>query len=141
MRSILTSTERARPAYRLPGLSLRAAVFVVDLAGQHFPDWDRPTGRPSALSMVDAGRLTLCRLRRTATYQDLHADVGIGKTTAWDYHQKIVNFLAEVLDAEGEDSLSALVAGRVCLVEGTLVPSDYSRPGSACRSSVIAVGV
>ena len=123
MRSILTSTERALPAYRLPGLSLRAAVFVVGLAGQHFPDWDRPTGRPKALSMVDALRLTLCRLRRNATYQDLHEDFGIGKTTAWDYHQKIVNFLAEVLGAEGEDSLSALVAGRVCLVDGTLVPT------------------
>ena len=38
-----------------------------------------------------------------------------------------MNFLAEVLDAEGEDSLSALVAGRVCLVEGTLVPTVHWR--------------
>ena len=81
MRNILTSTERALPAYRFPGLSRRAAVFVVNLAVQHFPDWNRPTGRPRALSVVEAMRLTLCRLRRNATYQDLHADFGVGRTT------------------------------------------------------------
>ena len=94
MRSILTSTERVLPAYRLPGLSRRAAVFVADLAVQHFPNWDRPTRRPRALSIVDALRLTLCRLRRNATYQDLHEDFGVGKTTTWAYHQQIVAFLS-----------------------------------------------
>lgn len=67
MRYVPTSTERVLPVYRLPGLSLRAALFVVELAVQHFPEWDRPTGRPRALSVVDAVRLTLCRLRRNAT--------------------------------------------------------------------------
>ena len=65
--------------YRLPGLSLRAAAFVVELTMQYFPDWDKPVGRPRALSLVDALRLTL---RRNATYQDLHEDFGIGTTTA-----------------------------------------------------------
>lgn len=123
MRIPLTATERALPAYRLPGLSLRAATFVVELASQHFADWDALTGRPKTLSVVAALRLTLCRLRRNATYQDLHEDVGIGRTTAWDYHQLMVAFLAEVLGAGDEDSLSALVTGRVCLIDGTLIPT------------------
>lgn len=126
--------ERALPAYRLPGLSLRAAVFVVDLAVQHFPDWDRPTGRPRALSVVDALRLTLRRLRRNATYQDLHEDFGVGKTTAWAYHQQMVAFLADVLDAGDHAELSVLVAGRVCLIDGTLVPTVHWRHRSNLRS-------
>ena len=102
-------------------------MFVVGLASQHVPDWDRPTGRPTALSMVDAGRLTLCRLRRTATYQDLPEDVGVGKTPVWPYHQQMVAFGADVLDAADQAELSVLVAGRVCLVEGTLVPTVHWR--------------
>ena len=94
MRSILTSTERVLPAYRLPGLSRRPATFVAALASQHLTDWDQPVGRPKALSVVDALRLTLCRLRRNATYQDLHEDFGVGKTTIWAYHQQMVAFLS-----------------------------------------------
>lgn len=113
--------------YRLPGLSLRAAAFVVALAMQHFTDWDQPVGRPKALSVVAALRLTLCRLRRNATYQDLHEDFGIGLATAWDYHQKMVCFLAEVLGCPDEDGLAALVAGRVCLIDGALIPTVHWR--------------
>src|SRR5512143_1751250 len=46
--------------YRLPGLSLRAATFVVELAVQHFVDWDAPAGRPKVLAVLAAVRLTLC---------------------------------------------------------------------------------
>lgn len=51
-------TARALPVYRLAGLSVRAAAFVVALAGQYFPDGDRPVGRPRVLSLLDAVRLT-----------------------------------------------------------------------------------
>lgn len=120
--------------YRLPGLSLRAAAFVVELIVQHFPDWDKPTGRPRALPAVQALRLTLCRLRRNATYQDLHEDFGVGKTTAWDYHQQMVAFLADVLGVGDEASLASLVEGRVCLVDGTLVPTFNWRHRTDLRS-------
>src|SRR5512135_651196 len=53
----------------------------------------------------------------------MRPDFGSGKITAWDYHQHMVAFLAGVLDATDEASLSALVAGRVCLIDGTLVPT------------------
>lgn len=120
--------------YRLPGLSLRAAVFVVALARQHFTDWDQPVGRPKALSVVAALRLMLCRRRRNATYQDLHEDLGIAKSTGWDYHQTMVCFLAEVLGCPAEDGLSVLVAGRVCLVDGTLVPTVNGQHRKDLRS-------
>lgn len=134
MRNICTCTARALPACRLPGLSRRAATFVVELAVGEFSGWDRPTGRPRALSVVDALRLTLCRLRRNATYQDLHEDFGVGKTTAWDYHQTMVAFLAEVLGAADQADLSALVAGRVGLIDGTLVPTVHWRHRTDLRS-------
>ena len=73
--------------------------------------------------MVAVVRLTLCRLRRNATYQDRHEDFGIAKATAWDYHQTMVAFPAGTLGCNDEDSLSALVAGRVCLIDGTLIPT------------------
>lgn len=117
-----TATERVSPVYRLPGLSLRAATVVVDLAVAQFLDWDRPTGRPKVLSVVAALRLTLCRLRRNATYQDLSEDFGVGRSTAWNYHQEMVGFLADALGC-ADDELPTLVAGRVCLVDGTLIPT------------------
>lgn len=108
--------------YRLPGLSHRAAVVVVELAEQHFFDWHQPVGRPRQLSLHDALRLTLCRLRRNATYHDLHEGFGIGCTTAGDYHQPMVAFLADVLGTTDADP-SMLVAGKICLLDGSLVPT------------------
>jgi hypothetical protein len=98
-------------------------VVVVEMVEREFPDWDKAVGRPRGLSLVAALRLTLCRLRRNATYNDLSEDFGIGVTTAWNYHQKMVAFLADVLGCDDEASLSMLVEGTVCLVDGTLVPT------------------
>jgi len=106
--------------YRLPGLSIRAAAVVISLAEEEFPDWDRGVGRPKALRLVEALRLSLCRLRRNATYQDLHEDFAIANSTAWEYHQLMVAFLAEVLGTPDEE-LPALLEGKICLVDGTLV--------------------
>ncbi|MGH8827834.1 MAG: transposase family protein [Jiangellaceae bacterium] len=108
--------------YRLPGLSKKAAAVVVELAEDAFPNWDRGVGRPKALTLIQALRLTLCRLRRNATYTDLHEDFAIGTTTAWDYHQVMVAFLADALATTGED-LPALLTGRIFLIDGTLVPT------------------
>ena len=108
--------------YRLPGLSNKATAVVVELAEQEFPDWNRGVGRPKALSLIEALRLTLCRLRRNATYNDLHEDFAIGTTTAWEYHQQMVAFLADALGTADED-LPALLTGRIFLIDGTLVPT------------------
>lgn len=113
---------RRRPT-GAPGLSRRAALAVVELAEQEFPDWDAPIGRPKALSLVQALRLTLCRLRRNATYNDLSEDFGISVATAWEYHQEMVAFLADVLGCPDKEGLSLLVEGTICLVDGTLVPT------------------
>ena len=108
--------------YRLPGLSINAAAVVVELAEQAFPDWNRPTGRPKALTLLEALRLCLCRLRRNATYHDLHEDFAVATTTAWDYHQQMVAFLADVLGTPGVE-LPALLTGRIFLIDGTLIPT------------------
>lgn len=108
--------------YRLPGLSKRASAVVVELAEQAFPEWDRGIGRPRVLTLFEALRLTLCRLRRNATYNDLREDFAIGTTTAWDYHQVMVGFLAEVLGST-DDELPGLLSGRIFLIDGTLVPT------------------
>lgn len=108
--------------YRLPGLSLKAAAVVVELARQEFPDWTRGTGRPKALSLVEALRLSLCRLRRNATYNDLHEDFGVAASTAWTHHQTIVAFLAATLGTT-DDELPALLTGKIVLVDGTLIPT------------------
>jgi hypothetical protein len=113
--------------YHLPGLSHRATAVVIERAEQAFPDWDKPVGRPKSLSLLQALKLTLCRLRRNATYQDLHEDFEIGRTTAWDYHQPMVAFLARAFSYPDEDDreklLAMLLEGKVCLIDGTLVPT------------------
>lgn len=108
--------------YRLPGLSLKAAAVVVKLAEEEFPDWNREIGRPKALSLVDTLRLSLCRLRRNATYNDLHEDFAIAESTAWEYHRTMVTFLADALGTSNED-LPALLTGRIFLIDGTLIPT------------------
>jgi Helix-turn-helix of DDE superfamily endonuclease len=109
------TTGRAPPVYRLPGLSLKAAAVIVDLAEQNFPDWNRGIGRPKALTLIEALRLSLCRLRRNATYNDLHEDFAVAESTAWDYHQRLVAFLADVLGTTDEE-LPALLTGRIFLI-------------------------
>jgi hypothetical protein len=117
--------------YSLPGLSDEAAADVIELAEKEFPDWHKPVGRPKKLTLVQAVRLTLCRLRRNATYQDLHEDFDIGRTTAWDYHQDMVDFLARAFGYPDEDEeerealLTLLLDGKVCLVDGTLVQTFH----------------
>jgi DDE superfamily endonuclease/Helix-turn-helix of DDE superfamily endonuclease len=113
---------KGTPVYRLPGLSMKAAAVIVDLAEQNFPDWNRGIGRPKALTLIDALRLSLCRLRRNATYHDLHEDFAVAESTAWDYHQKLVAFLADVLGTTDEE-LPALLTGRIFLIDGTLIPT------------------
>jgi len=108
--------------YRLPGLSLKAAAVVVELAEQNFPDWNRGVGRPKALTLVEALRLSLCRLRRNATYNDLHEDFAVAASTAWNYHQELVAFLADVLGTT-DQALPALLTGRIFLIDGTLIPT------------------
>lgn len=107
--------------YRLPGLSIRAGEYVLRLVREEFKDWDRGCGRPRAVTVAEAARLTLCHLRRNCTYGELAEDNGIASSTAWFYVQLMTNFLAEMLGYSGED-LRAAVSGKVCLVDGTLVP-------------------
>jgi hypothetical protein len=109
--------------YHLPGLSNRAAAVVVELAKQAFPDWNKPVGRPKKLSLLQALRLTLRRLRRNATYQDLHEDFDIARSTAWEYHQDMVDFLADTLGCTDEETLALLLEDKICLIDGTLVPT------------------
>jgi hypothetical protein len=108
--------------YRLPGLSLRAADLVVELAIEEFPDWTPKPGRRPKLDVVGALRLCLCWLRRNMTFEELGEDFGIGTTTAWDYAHGMAAFLAEVIGCPAE-SLSGQVEGKICLVDGTLVPT------------------
>jgi hypothetical protein len=74
------------------------------------------------LTLVGALRLSLCRLRRNATYNDLHEDFAVAVSTAWGHHQTIVAFLAEALGTTAEE-LPALLNGKIVLVDGTLIPT------------------
>jgi hypothetical protein len=56
------------------------------------------------------------------TYAELADDVDISVGTAWRYVQLMTGFLAEVLCCSREDAEVAL-AGKVCLVDGTLIPT------------------
>ncbi len=108
---------------RLPGLSTRATQCVVELAEQELSEkWDAATGRPRALSIVQALRLSLCWLRRNLTFAELGEDFGVGPTTAWEYAHTMTAFLADVLGCPAED-VAGWVAGKVILFDGTLVPT------------------
>ncbi len=52
--------------YHLPGLSHRATAVVIERAEQAFPDWDKPVGRPKTLSLLQALKLTVGGLQRSA---------------------------------------------------------------------------
>jgi DDE superfamily endonuclease len=112
--------------YRLPGLSIRATELVVRLAEETFPDWNPRVGRPPALDLVTALRLCLCWLRRNMTFQELGDDFGIGTSTAWSYAHGMAEFFAEALGCSAED-LTDQVAGKVCLIDGTWVPTFHWR--------------
>lgn len=107
--------------YRLPGLSLDAAAVVMDLAGQEFSDWHKQVGRPRALTLYQAVRMTLIRLRRNLTYGELGEDFNVTPQTAWNTVQVIVGFLADVLGCDTQEDLPALLEGKICLVDGSLV--------------------
>lgn len=108
--------------YRLPGLSIRATSMVVSAVERQFADWESGVGRPRSLSAVQVLRMTLCRLRRNLTYAELAADCGVSGSTAWAYVQLMVPFLADQFGCTDAD-LPGLVAGKICLVDGTLVPT------------------
>src|SRR5512135_1370404 len=93
----------------------------MELAEREFPDWDKGVGRPRSLTLYQAVRMTLVRLRRNNTYQDLGEDFGVTHQTAWHNVQPIVAFLADVLDCDEQEDLSALVEGKICLLDGSLV--------------------
>jgi DDE superfamily endonuclease/Helix-turn-helix of DDE superfamily endonuclease len=107
-------------------MSNRATVMLMRLALEWFPAWSPERGRPRVLNLEQALRLSLMRLRRNATYQDLQEDFGIAASTAWEYHQQMAAFLADVLGTDDAD-LPTLLAGRVFLVDGTLVPTFHWR--------------
>jgi hypothetical protein len=56
------------------------------------------------------------------TFEELGEDFGIGTTTAWEYAHGMAEFLAEVIGCPVE-SLEDQIAGKVCLVDGTLIPT------------------
>lgn len=79
--------------------------------------------RPPARRFGGGGmRLALCHLRRNCTYGELAQDNGMSPSTAWFYVQLMTEFLAEVLGRSDED-LRVAVSGKVCLVDGSLVPA------------------
>ena len=80
------------------------------------------------MTLYQAVRMTLVRLRRNHTYQELGADFGVTGQTAWNNVQPIVAFLADVLACDTQEDLSALVEGKICLVDGSLVVVCNWRP-------------
>jgi hypothetical protein len=107
--------------YRLPGLSLRAAHRIVE-AAQETLSWWNSQGRPRELSVPEALRLTLWRLRRNLTYADLGEIFGIAASTAWEYVQEMTVFLREFLSLSPQE-VRETVKGKICLVDGALVPT------------------
>ncbi|WP_239375589.1 hypothetical protein [Frankia sp. Cj5] len=76
-------------------------------------------------------------MRRNATYQDLHEDFEIGGTTAWDYDQPMVKFLAHAFghpdEGDQEEFLTMLLEGTVCLIDGTLCRRYAGGTARICR--------
>lgn len=123
-----TQHQKVRRVYRLPGLRLPAAAVVMELAEREFPAWDsKGVGRPRSLTLSEAVRMTLVRLRRNNTYQDLGEDFRVTHQTAWNNVQVIVAFLADVLACDEQEDLSVLVENKICLIDGLLIPTFHRR--------------
>jgi hypothetical protein len=101
-------------------MSRRAGTVVLELMEEAFPDWNRRPGRPKSLSLAQAVRLTLVRLRRNQTFAELGEDFGLAGSTAWEYYQLITGRLAQLL-AVDLGALGESVRGKICLVDGMLV--------------------
>ncbi len=65
--------------------------------------------------------MTLVQLRRNNTYEELGKDFGVTRQTTWNNIQMIVGFLADVLSCDTQEDLPALLAGKIYLVDGSLV--------------------
>jgi hypothetical protein len=91
----------------------------MDMMAEAFPEWDLHAGRPKSLSLQEAVRMTLMRLRRNVTFAELGEDFGLAASTAWGYFHEIATMLGELL-AVGVDDLAEAVTGKICLVDGTL---------------------
>ncbi|MCA1844350.1 MAG: transposase [Actinobacteria bacterium] len=115
-------------------MSIRATELVIRLADEEFADWTATTGRPRALGVTGALRLCLCWLRRNVTFAELGEDFGVGTSTAWWYAHEIAAFLADTLGCQ-PDELADHVAGKVILVDGTLIPTfHWKHLGKLLRS-------
>jgi DDE superfamily endonuclease/Helix-turn-helix of DDE superfamily endonuclease len=101
-------------------MSLRAGSLVMDMMAEAFSDWDLTEGRPKSLSLEEAVRMTLMRLRRNVTFAELGEDFGMAASTAWGYFQEITNMLDE-LPAVDFGELAKSMKGKICLIDGTLV--------------------
>ena len=95
-------------------------LFRSELMAQAFPDWDLRRGRSKSLSLPEAVRLTLVRLRRNQTFPELGEDFGLASSTAWEYYQLITRQLPRVLAVDLQ-ALTESVRGTICLVDGMLV--------------------
>jgi hypothetical protein len=92
----------------------------MDMMAEALPDWNLHAGRPKSLSLQEAVRMTLMRLRRNVTFAELGEDFALAASTAWGYFQEIATMLGELLAVDVDD-LAESVKGKVCLVDGTLV--------------------
>lgn len=76
--------------------------------------------------------VSLCWLRRNMTFDELGENFGIGTTTAWTTPTKMAECLAEVIEFPAA-KLQGQVAGKVCLVDSTLLICTGGSPVAATR--------
>ena len=122
-------------------MSLRAGSAVMDMMAEALPDWNLHAGRPKSLSLQEAVRMTLMRLRRNVTFAELGEDFALAASTAWGYFQEIATILGELLAVDVDD-LAESVKGKICLVDGTLVTVFNWRhaQGSVSPASTASTG-
>ena len=85
-----------------------------------FPAWDAAMGRPKSLTLAEAVRMALMRLRRNVTYAELGEDFGMAASSAWTHVQRITDMLGALLAVDVEELVES-VKGKICLVDGTLI--------------------